>query len=92
MKEPRNIGTKCGNMIGAIKNTDSCIKSCDITIRLDTQTAWALCNVLSENYIKSSCGQVIETSQHRGLISLGAAIGTFIDHPNRNRKNEEAEL
>lgn len=87
------LGNKavCGDeMQGAIRKTESKIKAGTLKIELDTETAWALCNILSKSHIEEECGRRIDKCQHEGLINLGAAIGAFIDHPNRKFEHFDA--
>ena len=87
VKRIGNNAIKCQNMQGAIKNTRSRIRAKTIQIDLDDGTAWALCNVLSKKHIENECCECLELDQKAGLISLGSAIGAFIDHNNKNFKH-----
>lgn len=83
MKRLGNNAVRSDEMQGAIEKTNSHIEVGTIKLELDHKTAWALCNILGKNHIEKECGMQLEKDQHDGLIKLGAAIGAFIDHPNR---------
>ena len=68
-----------GNVNGFIKNTDSHIIVSKLGLTLDRDTAWALCNLLTDKAIKDSL--LLDKKQKPGLTSLGAVLGHLIDHP-----------
>lgn len=70
---------KSGQLNGAINNTDSAIRVDVICLKLDYETAWALCNLLLSDSIKRSLA--LESGQVPGMLSLGSVIGQLIDHP-----------
>ena len=84
MKRLGNNAVCSDEMQGAIEQTYSRIEVGTLKIELDRDTAWALCNVLSKDHIEKECGMQLDKNQHDGLIKLGAAIGAFVDHPNRD--------
>jgi len=75
-------GTSCGKLSGHIRGTDSHIKVKTVTVDLDYDTAWALCNLLHDFNLESSPN--LETSQKTPLINLGSAIGRIIGHGTQN--------
>jgi hypothetical protein len=83
MKRLGNNAVCSDEMQGAIEKTDSRIEVGTLKIELDRDIAWALCNVLGKDHIERECGMQLNKNQHAGLIKLGAAIGAFVDHPNR---------
>ena len=86
MKRLGNNAIRCGNLQGHIKDTKSEIKLLSVEIKLDSETAWALCNILSKGSIEKSRGS-LEKCQVQKLISLGEALAAFVDHPNGNFKD-----
>lgn len=68
-----------GNLNGYVEDTDkSHIEVSEVTLKLDSETAWALCNVLTDESLKQLC------IEHKGLSQLGAALGRLIDHLSAN--------
>lgn len=83
MKRLGNNAISCGDLQGHIKGTKSEVRLSSVEVKLDGETAWALCNILSKNNIEKSKG-VLEKCQMQKLINLGEALAAFVDHPNRN--------
>lgn len=78
IKPPIKSGWK-GNINGFVENTSgTSVGVSEITLRLDRETAHALCNHLTDDSIKraASC----EGPQVDALSTLGAALGRMIDH------------
>ena len=72
-----------GNLNGAIEKTStSYISVTEITLRLDRDTAWALCNLLTDAVIGRA--NAVEGTQIESLSNLGAGLGRLIDHPSGN--------
>lgn len=68
-----------GHLTGAIEGTNtSHIKVSHICLDLDHATAWALCNMLTDEVLEKAYS--IEGKQKDTLSNLGAAIGRLIDH------------
>lgn len=83
-EQNRNAHTSCGQINGHIKNTESYISIGTIELKLDKETAWALCNRLSESALKDLGGGYVDADQIEKLRSLGGVIGRFISHPSAN--------
>lgn len=90
MKRVGNNATKCSELQGAIVGTDSRVAVGSINLTLDSDTAWALCNVLSESNVNKMGGS-LEREQMPPLVNLGKAIGAIIDHPNRDFEHMKKE-
>lgn len=87
-KPPIKSGWR-GDLNGAIENTKgSQILVSEVTLNLDFDTAWALCNVLSDSALESTRSHT-EDSQRKSLATLGAALGRLIDHPAANNGGRE---
>jgi hypothetical protein len=86
-KSPISSGWR-GNINGHIEGTGSYIQATEVTLRLDRETAWALCNLLGEETIKENAGAV-DKKQGEALSALGAALARFIDHPSANNGGRE---
>lgn len=83
MKRLGNNAVMCNEMQGAIEKTKSRISVQSLNLELDRETAWALCNLLDPSNIEKRSNAYLEDNQKPMLIKLGAAIGAFLDHPNR---------
>ncbi len=82
VKSPISSGWR-GHLNGHIEHTRaSQINVSEVSVRLDSETAWALCNLLSDGSIERS--NAVEGKQVDALSNLGAAIGRMIDHPSAN--------
>jgi hypothetical protein len=69
-----------GDINGHIAGTEDCrIKVKIITLELDHETAWALCNVLRDSDLQKM-RNILDKDQIEKLSWVGAAIGQFIDH------------
>lgn len=88
-KSPIKSGWK-GNIQGYIEQTDSQIRVKTIQVDIDSTTAWALCNLLSDHAL-STAGHLLDDVQIPPLRNLGAAIAMFIDHPTKNFKDLTTE-
>jgi hypothetical protein len=78
-----NNATSCSNIQGHIRSTkDSYIRLGTINLTLDTETAYALCNILSKELIEEHMH--LAECQKEPLVKLGEAISIFCDHPNQN--------
>ena len=74
-----------GNLNGAVEKTKhTSIQVSEVTISLDNETAWALCNLLSDNNLTND---KLDKNQISGLSNLGAALGVIFDHPSANNGN-----
>lgn len=72
-----------GNLNGAVEKTaGSYIQASEITLRLDSATAWALANQLCDGALERA--NACEGDQRDALSSLGAALGRLIDHHSAN--------
>lgn len=71
-----------GNINGHVEATDSRIIVSEITIKLDSETAWALANHLTDRAITGA--NSVEGKQVVALSNLGAALGRMIDHSAAN--------
>ncbi len=72
-----------GHINGTIEKTvDSSIKISNIDINLDFDTAWALCNLLTDDAIERA--KAVEGKQIDQMSNLGAALGRMIDHDSAN--------
>lgn len=69
-----------GCVQGFIKDTHSHISVNELNLKLDSETAWALCNLLNKDVINKT--NEVCKGQRAGLIQLGKAIAKFVDHPN----------
>ena len=77
-----------GNLSGAVEDTKGTeIHVSEITLRLDSFTAWALANQLTDRAINDA--NAVENEQIAALSTLGAAIGRLIDHPAANNGGRE---
>jgi hypothetical protein len=76
MKKLKDSVISSKGINGHIKGTKSFITIDKIKLELDFDTAWALCNLLDESTISKNT----DKCQREGLINLGIAIGTVIDH------------
>ncbi len=86
-KSPIKSGWR-GNLNGVLENTDgSGIEVSEITLRLDRETAWALCNHLTDRAIQAA--NSVENKQVDALSTLGAALGRLIDHHSANNGGRE---
>ena len=72
-----------GDINGHIEQTDSHIEVSEVTLKLDSRTAYALCNLLTSRQI-AKVGKVVTEEQGESLETLGAALGRLIDHPSAN--------
>ncbi len=84
-------GLKCSSLRhlnGHISDTNSQIKVSEITLKLDVQLAWALCNLLTDRALESSMDR-LESTQVPGLANLGISLGRMIDHPSTNNGGEQ---
>lgn len=80
-----NNGTRCNELQGAISGTNgSSIKTSKIELELDSDTAFALCNLLGEEAVKGEHMKYINREQQECLIGLGKALAAFVDHPLRD--------
>ena len=80
-KKVENNGTCCGNLSGAIVGAgDNRIRLGSVALTLDYDTAYALCNVLTEDKIGKHA--YLESDQRPPLINLGKALAAFCDHSN----------
>jgi hypothetical protein len=77
-----NKATKCGNITGTIVATESSIKLGTIDLTLDSDTAYALCNVLDKDLIGKH--PYLDKGQREPLIKLGEAIAVYCGHSNEN--------
>lgn len=78
MKEPIKSGWR-GDLNGALEHTNnSNINVSVIELKLDRETAWALCNLLHDGAIERSLA--LEGKQVDSMSNLGAALGRLIDH------------
>lgn len=78
IKSPIKSGWR-GNLSGYLECTKSSqIAVSEITLRLDYETAYALCNLLTDSAIQESTR--LEKDQAAAMANLGAAIGRLIDH------------
>lgn len=86
-KSPIKSGWR-GNLNGHLEHTSgSHIEVTEVTVKLDRDTAWALCNQLSDAAI--NLANAVEDKQISALSTLGAAIGRLIDHPSANNGGRE---
>jgi hypothetical protein len=77
-----------GNLNGHVENTDGAqIAVSEVTLRLDSATAWALANHLTDRAIKEA--NAVEGAHIAALSTLGAALGRLIDHPAANNGGRE---
>lgn len=83
-------GSWRGYINGHVNKTETNIRCEKITIELDRNLAWALCNLLTDAHL-SGPDIHLEADQRTGLTNLGAAIGRFIDHPATNNGLPEDE-
>lgn len=83
MKRLGNNAVKCNQLQGSIKETESEIKLNSINLKLDSNTAWGLCNLLAESSLNDA-DKYINDNQKNELVNLGKAIAAFIDHPSRD--------
>ena len=82
IKPPIQTGWK-GHINGYVEGTSgTTVGVSEVTICLDKDTLYALCNHLTDDAIKraSSC----EGPQVQALSTLGAALGRMIDHHSAN--------
>ncbi len=89
MSEPLNIKDSPiksgwrGNQQGFVEDCNNThVQVTEITLRLDHETAYALCNVLTDSELEKCFN--IENDQRKSLETLGAAIGRLIDHSAAN--------
>jgi hypothetical protein len=77
-----------GDINGAVECTKTTrIKVTEVTICLDSNTAWALANQLTDRAIRAA--NAVEKEQITALSNLGAAIGRLIDHGAANNGGRE---
>lgn len=87
-KPPIKSGWR-GNLNGYLENSNSSqIRVSQINVTLDSDLAWALCNILCDSSLDCLHGSVDE-DQHKSLSTLGAALGRLIDHPSANNGGRE---
>jgi hypothetical protein len=86
-KSPIQSGWR-GNLNGALENTKtSWVEVSEITLKLDRETVWALCNHLTDGAIQAA--NSVENKQVDALSTLGAALGRSIDHHSANNGGRE---
>lgn len=77
-----------GNLNGAVEDTKGTeIQVSEVTLKLDSYTAWALANQLTDRAIKDA--NAVENEQVAALSTLGAALGRLLDHPAANNGGRE---
>ena len=79
-----------GTLNGAVSKTHSQIKVTEVTLKLDSETAWALANLLTDDAI-TKVGAV-NPVQAEALSNLGAALGRLIDHGAANNGGRDVLL
>jgi hypothetical protein len=78
--KPPIMGGWRGHINGRIEGASgTSIRVDTVTVTLDHQTAWLLCNLLSDSAIQRSVATDGE-KDFETLSNLGAAIGRMIDH------------
>jgi hypothetical protein len=86
-KSPISSGWR-GHLNGYIENTKGArIQVSEVTLRLDSDTAWALANQLTDRAIKEA--NAVEGEQVKALSNLGAALGRLLDHHAANNGGRE---
>jgi len=75
-----------GDINGHIENTGSHIQVSEITLKLDKETAYALCNVLADSAFPKG---ILSKEQQVKISNLGAALGRVIDHYSANNGERE---
>ncbi len=87
VKPPIKSGWR-GNLTGHVEDCkDTEVEIGRITVKLDKDTAWALCNLLTDGAIERA--NSVEGEQIKSMSTLGAAIGRLIDHPAANNGGRE---
>lgn len=81
---PVSSGSLSGHVHGT-KGTQ--IKVSEVTLTLDKETAWALCNVLHDSQLLANV--YIEDPQRVILSTLGAALGRIMDHSSSRNGTRE---
>lgn len=76
-----------GHLNGCVESTNSHVEVSQITLKLDRQDAYALCNLLIDSALETAC--YVNDSQRKQLSILGAAIGRMIDHNAANNGGVE---
>ncbi len=71
-----------GNINGFVECTRTEVAVATVELRLDRETAYALCNLLHDKAIESS--GAVEGTQIQAMSNLGAAIGRLLDHSSAN--------
>ena len=86
----KKTGTSCGELSGHIRETQSRIKVSEVSLELDSETAYALCNILQKSALENS--HSLEKCQKVKLVNLGAALGRIFGHRSQNNlENNENE-
>lgn len=72
-----------GHLNGFVeKSGNTHVQASEITLKVDNNLAWALCNVLLDQYLENHPN--LENGQRESLSEFGAALGRFIDHNSAN--------
>jgi len=67
--------------------TTNTVQAAAISITLDRNQAWAICNMLDAEMLKKNA-HLLERDQVSFLKQLGCDIGLLIDHPSRDNMGE----